>query len=140
MIKKIAVAILVGIVVLVQPACREPSLQEVNLRIASSEKLSRIDEVCIGLPKPANFRQIKKGLSGNANVSIVYYQYISDMSFDAVKDFYKEREANSDYVVALGTSTDSERLRSDFKIERSNVGIVVERRSPSSIVTVSCID
>jgi len=126
--------LIVGLLV----ACREPSPEELAARIASSEELQYIDQICGEFPKPSNFRQVKKGVSGNAEKTIIYYQYLSDLSFAAVQDFYKDSNQRG-YVLESEDFREPEDFMSLLRFRRKDIRIVLEHRPPSAIFNIDCI-
>lgn len=129
----IAVVIVVGL----QFACDKLRPEEVEAKIIASAKLTRIDKACKELPKPTSFRQIEKGLSGNADLSIVYYRYASDLSFDEVKGFFNSNASGSGYSIT--NATESNRFLNELKLELSGIAIFVEQRPPAQVFNISCI-
>lgn len=135
-----ALGILLGFAIFItQSSCREPSPEEVEAKIAASRKLRQIDEVCSELPKPQSFRQIKKGISGNSRLSIIYYQYASDEPFSQVRDFYKANASEAGFVVTGEDYREPEALFSNIKLSREGVAIVVEHRRRFYIYNIDCI-
>lgn len=128
-----------GVIVLsiIQFSCTDQSRHMVETRILNSEKLSEIDRVCSELPKPDSFRQVRKGLSGNANLSIIFYEFSSEQSFNSVADFYKSKSLEDGFV--LTGATNGEMVRNDIRLEREGVKVVIENRNGFRVYGVDCM-
>jgi hypothetical protein len=100
-----SIVLLLTFVILSNFACGVQTQEDVDTKIQASQKLRQIDRVCGELPKPYSFRQIKKGLSGNASSSIVYYQFVSDQSFGDVRQFYRKVRSMPATLLPRGTAS-----------------------------------
>ena len=129
----------VVLIVASQIGCGEPSAEELAAKIAASEELRHIDRICMELPKPPTFKQIKKGISGNSGNTIVYYQFASDMSFVEMRDFYQDSSVRGQYILTGEHYQEPERFISLLSLQREDVRIVLENRPPSAIFNLDCI-
>ena len=120
-------------------ACRDRSPEELASTIAASAELTHIDQICTELAKPSTFRQIKKGISGNSAKTIIYYQYVSEMSFTAVRDFYRGQAIGKEYELVNEDFREPEGFISILTIRRNDIRIVLEHRPPSGIFSIDCI-
>ena len=125
-------------VVITHSACRDSTPEEVASKIAASGELQHIDKICSEIPKPSSFKQIKKGLSGNSIESIVYYQYQTGVPFSAVRAFYEDPALRGDYHLLSVSDNESIDYRSEIRLARDDVGIIIEHRPPSGIFVYDC--
>lgn len=135
-VNHISIIILITILL---ASCRGPSDDELSARIAASDVLSHVDKFCMEFPKPRGFRQIKKGLSGNSEITIIYYQYVSDMSFSEVKNFYLNSSNRAEYVLVKEDYREPEDYINLLTFLREDIKIVLEQRPPSAIYSFDCI-
>ena len=119
-------------------SCGE-SEEDVARKIAASEQLTRIDQICAEFPKPPGFRLIKKGVSVNEDVKGVYYQYSSNQPFASIANFYQDAGNRGQYLLVGENYTEPEELISNIRFLRDDVGITLERRPPAVIFSVSCL-
>jgi hypothetical protein len=124
--------------VISQVDCRDYTPEEVASKIAASDELQHIDKICSEIPKPPSFKQIKKGISGNAIESIVYYQYQTGVPFSAVRAFYEDPSLRGDYNLLSVSDHESIDYRSEIRLAREDVGIIIEHRPPSGIFVYDC--
>ena len=127
-----ALALMLG-----QTGCKQDSLEVVEQKILASKELRYIDQICKEFPKPARFEQAKKGLSGNSETTIIFYQYISHMPFETVKAFYQDSANRGQY--SLIREEYKEPLINLITFRRDDIRIVLEQRPPSGIVNVDCV-
>lgn len=116
--------------------CRDRSAEEVEQKIAESETLSRIDQICLEFPKPKTFELEKKGIYGNSTTSDITYQYIAHMPFAEVKAFYQDSKLREDYT--FRNESYNEPLINEILFQRDDVSINIENRPPSGIVNIGC--
>lgn len=75
-------------------ACSERSPTETEEIIARSHDLTDLNNLCLGLARPQDFRLTGKSIGGNLYVAYLAFDFQSDMNFGEVKDFY-QRELGS---------------------------------------------
>jgi|GEM_PF-5277139 len=135
-IKRILLIVVVAVCVV---SCRERSAEEIAAKIEASDVLSHIDQTCMKFPKPGGFKQIKKGISGNSEVAMIYYQYVSEKSFLEVRDFYRDPLTRGSYELTSENYREPESFISELRLLHGDVRIVVEHRPPSNIFSIGCI-
>lgn len=101
--------------------CNELSQAEIEQRITNSAGLTGLDRLCQELPKPEGFQFVRKGLSGNAQSSIIDYRYKSDKGFKEVKDFYFDWFKNNGWSLDARMS-----LERYFEFRKENLSVSVE--------------
>lgn len=116
--------------------CRDRLADEVEQKIAGSETLSRIDQICREFPKLKSFALEKKGIYGNSTTSGINYQYIAHLPFEEVRTFYQNPRLREDY--SFGTEDDAQPLITEISFRRDEVSINIENRPPSGIVNIGC--
>jgi hypothetical protein len=120
-------------------SCGEPSQEEVARKIAASEELRQIDKICTEFPKPPGFRQIKKGIPVNTEITSVYYQYSSNLSFTSVRNFYQDAANRGNYILVSENYIGPEDSINLLRFLRDDVGITLEHRPPAAIFNIDCI-
>jgi hypothetical protein len=120
-------------------SCGQDSEEQVAAHIANSAELRQIDETCASFAKPESFRQVKKGISGNSEIAIIFYQYVSPLSFDEVAAFYREREKQEKYRIIREDNRQAERSINNIHFQVEGLSIVLENRPPYGIFSVDCI-
>lgn len=80
-------------------ACFQRQLN-VEERISHSGGLSRVNKLCLELPKPDAFILVEKNVRGNSRTYDVGYLFKSDANFDEIKEFYKVRLMSSGWSYA----------------------------------------
>ncbi len=138
--KMVIVRVLLTCLILVLlDSCGEPAEEEVARKIAASEELRHIDQICTEFPKPPAFRQIKKGIYVNSEIKSVYYQYSSNQPFAFVRNFYQDAANRGEYMLFSENYTEPEDTISTLRFLRDNVGITLEHRPPTAIFNIDCI-
>lgn len=120
-------------------SCGGPSQEEVARKIAASEVLRQIDQICTEFPKPPTFHQIKKGIFEDSEIKSVYYQYSSDLPFTSVRDFYQDSVNRGKYILVSENYAEPDYPRSELRFLRDDVGITLEHRHPTAIFNIDCI-
>lgn len=132
--------LLACLILVLLDSCRAPSQEEVAAKIAASEELSHIDQICTEFPKPPTFRQIKKGISEDSEITSIYYQYSSNLPFASVRDFYQDAANRGEYMIVSENYTEPESLISVLRLSREDVAIVLEHRPRRpAIYNIDCI-
>jgi hypothetical protein len=70
-------------------ACHQKTPEEVEDIISKSSSLQRVNELCSQLPKPDNFRFVRKGLAGNSITAAVAFYYMTYEDPEKTRAFYK---------------------------------------------------
>lgn len=135
----VIIRVLIACLVLAH-SCGEPSQEEVARKIAESEKLRHIDQICKQFPKPPEFHQMKKGISGDAEIASVYYQYSSNLPFASVRNFYQDAANRGEYMLVSENYADPEDSMSTLRFLRDDVGITLEHRPPAAVFNIDCIE
>jgi hypothetical protein len=127
---------LISLAALMSLACTADSSAVMERKIASSESLTHIDQVCMNFPKPASFELERKGLSGNLETNVIYYQYIAHAPFDSIKRFYQDLDLRDKYELLSENYKDP--LMNEINFQYLNVRINIENQPPSWIVVIEC--
>ena len=86
---KIGLWIFVGtvlLVTLIQFTCKTPA--DSLALIEKSAMLSRHDDFCLGLPRPADFQFVQKMVGGNSYTTSIAYWYSSNLRAIEVQQFF----------------------------------------------------
>ncbi len=82
--------IFVVVIVMWLTSCAPPNAREVEKEISGSEVLRRLEQLCIDLPKPTDFKFVNKQISGNSETVSLSYQYKSSLELPVVSSFYTD--------------------------------------------------
>lgn len=92
---KIATGVLLGVGFLVWSSIftfNQPTLtlEQTNEKINQSERLKEVDTLCANLPKPEDFRLLRKKISGNSRTTSISHYYQSKTEYEKIKKFYSD--------------------------------------------------
>ena len=69
---------------------RDKTPEEIEDAISRSDSLKRVNKLCAEMPKPDDFKFIRKGLAGNTNTASVVLYYLSFEEPKKNKEFYRK--------------------------------------------------
>jgi len=131
--KYLIVSIITFLVIFGSGCSNSKTPEEMEAAISKSEVLKRINQLCVEMPKPADFRFVSKQFSGNTNLASIQFFYMSDKKMDEIKAFYKN------WAEANGWKFLEESLWDESRYAKGNQSIVIEfQLMGDSNVEISC--
>lgn len=136
---KINIFILAAVFTLSCIGDRSP--EEMESSISSSDVLMRINRLCLEMPKPLDFRFIRKQFGGNSDTASIVFDYASSMASIQVGNFYSQWAKENGWN-ATGEIEHTTKYRQDeytIRYKKTNQTVVIEfsQFGPANI-TISC--
>jgi hypothetical protein len=126
-------------VLLLENGCGSRSREEVDQIISNSEVLSRIDKVCQTLSRPTDFKEVKKGIYGNASHSSITYQYKMSGTFDSAVNHFKTECLKLNCKVVDEYDNPNDKGLQNLVLHMDGVNIEIEYRPEyKSLVNYGC--
>jgi hypothetical protein len=133
---KIAVLLILLVFVV---ACNDLSPEEVEKRIAGSERLKVLDHFCGDLPKPEGFNFAYKKISGNSQEVTISYRYRTESSFSNVRDFYMNYFAREGWTREIFWNEDENFHQGQVEYRNGKRTVWIEHVAfPNANYSVSC--
>ena len=130
LMNKIITTLLLLISALSLIACNDQSAEEVNARIAKSDRLTRVDEVCKSLPEASGLLFLDKQVRGNSGIVNVTYYYKFSGKYDQLFALYSE------WFEKEGWQRDTTR---GLKYSKDKLSVAIERGgSGTADLAISC--
>lgn len=110
--------------------CNDQSPEEVENRIAKSDRLASVNSLCDGIPKPNGFRFVDKQIRGNSFTTSIVFYYKFDGGREAAGSFFEQ------WLHENSWKRDPDW---DFAFQNGSQRITMERMgNPSANYAISC--
>jgi len=92
------ICLLTSILLLATINCQPESAEEIENKIARSEQLTKLNELCGSLPKLPSMKLKFKKISGNSDISSLYFYYERDIPWKDLMLQYDKWLSDNDWV------------------------------------------